>query len=552
MKNYNKRNILIIILYLIGEFKIIINKYIQVEENHSYNRLIYREKKNKEIMNENIKNNGINYLNYKNKNTKKLKFRFLESGASILSEEEEISDSTSDTYSIEPEIKHCFIITSNTCSKCHDNYYPNSNKSLCLTCSQLNNGCKSCYDDGVCQSCPDNFTKQETNGNISCENKCLDKNFSNGTLCQTCEELNSNCLECDNGGYCTKCKDNFILTGEDNKAKCISKEIIETKGIHLKFMRIDSYEKENNNFRIHFLLLDYFLKDAKLSLKANINFDDNLRILDEQTIDCQQYGDALGKINNQFLVNFYCNIGNSNSLQSIEIKEMGITSGSYTLSLGSQKKINITEIEKEKGPLEEEYKNYTFNKITITEISDITLNDKLSFNINGKIESDIKQDEYNIILKNEQNEQINAICTNPDSNSDMITLSCNTEKNGVKKKLTFEEGMYSAKSNSNNKIILNNKNNIEIDVPQKKKITVGAIVGITLAGIVLVVPFVFYIVKYLIKNKEDNNQIAEFRDDNFGGDINYENNREEFKVRNRSKSKNIKAIDNSKEVIFNN
>ena len=45
MKNYNKRNILIIILYLIGEFKIIINKYIQVEENHSYNRLIYREKK---------------------------------------------------------------------------------------------------------------------------------------------------------------------------------------------------------------------------------------------------------------------------------------------------------------------------------------------------------------------------------------------------------------------------------------------------------------------------------------------------------------------------
>ena len=80
---------------------------------------------------------------------------------------------------------------------------------------------------------------------------------------------------------------------------------------------------------------------------------------------------------------------------------------------------------------------------------------------------------------------------------------------------------------------------LKIDIPQKKKITVGAIVGITLAGIVLVVPFVFYIVKYLIKNKEDNNQIAEFRDDNFGGDINYENNKEEFKVRNMLKRQRI-------------
>ena len=89
-----------------------------------------------------------------------------------------------------------------------------------------------------------------------------------------------------------------------------------------------------------------------------------------------------------------------------------------------------------------------------------------------------------------------------------------------------------AKDNSNDKLIINNNYNNFIEVPKKKSLSIGAIIGITIAGVFLVGPFIFYLVKYFVKRKETNN------------DIEY-NQEEEEEDRVRAKN-----VDNSKEIIF--
>ncbi len=91
--------------------------------------------------------------------------------------------------------------------------------------------------------------------------------------------------------------------------------------------------------------------------------------------------------------------------------------------------------------------------------------------------------------------------------------------------------MYTAKDSSNERLILNNNNNVTIEVPIKKSLSIGAIIGITIAGIFLVGPFIYYLAKYLLKKKEFNNDI----------EVNYEEDVERNGIRNG---------DSSKEIIF--
>ena len=87
--------------------------------------------------------------------------------------------------------------------------------------------------------------------------------------------------------------------------------------------------------------------------------------------------------------------------------------------------------------------------------------------------------------------------------------------------------MYVDKDN-NEVLILYKENNVDVKV-SKKGISVGAIIGITIAGIIVVVPFVFYLVRYFITKKENN----------------YEN---EGNENNGIRPPND---DNSKDIIFN-
>ena len=320
------------------------------------------------------------------------------------------------------------------------------------------------------------------------------------------------------------------------------------------FKRIDGYHEQNNNisFKSHFITLKYYnFSNAELYITANI-YTTPSRILnnEETTITCFQ------SYNNGYLLTFICShFIDNGKFFSIEITKMDIVVNNKNFknleksSNNLNKTLNDTKI----PSLDVLYQNHKFNRFTIKEISDIILKDKLYFNLIGNFDNDNEEDNYDIKTKNEKNEEINVSCNVPKNQKDNAIIACNSTKNGLKKKLIIEEDMYSSKI-KNNILILNTDGNKEINIPQKKTLSVGAIIGITLAGIVLVVPFIFYIVKYLVKNKDDNNQIVEIREEYFRPDINNnENNvREENKGRNKVKVKNNRNIDNSKEIIFAN
>ena len=72
-----------------------------------------------------------------------------------------------------------------------------------------------------------------------------------------------------------------------------------------------------------------------------------------------------------------------------------------------------------------------------------------------------------------------------------------------------------------------------MDVPRKKGLTVGAIIGIIIAGVILVGPFIYFICKQLMKKDEEGHGLTRENLNNRGND-------------------RYDRYDNSKDVIFYN
>ena len=374
--------------------------------------------------------------------------------------------------------------------------------------------------------------------------KCRNGYFLNNSLCSLCSY---GCEECSDGSNCTKCFKNSILDFKLSNGACIpnekeqnSTEDSNTKEIKLKYERMDSYKKQDNKvfFKTHFWALNSFLYGAKLTINAIINFNANiLRHLDsiERNIDCTQYFDDNSKA---YLINFQCafDFDNRQSLTSIKPNSF-IINVNKDIDIQNNQTKDITIEELSQISLESEYENYSFNKFKITTINDIKLQKQLTFNIKGEFDTKPKNDDQykNIIIKKNNNQQITGNCEIK-ANSDY--LSCSFSKDNIKNKeiLEIEEGMYKAEQNKEI-LIISNLNNKKINVP-KKSISVGAIVGITIAGIVILIPIIFFLAKYLMSKNENNG-------------MNQYNERELQIARNEIVYNNVNSNDNSKQVIYN-
>ena len=373
--------------------------------------------------------------------------------------------------------------------------------------------------------------------------KCKDDYILNNWSCSSCFSLNEGCEKCSKNGKCTKCYNNKNFKYEISNDKCVNKEE-ENKSaniINLIFERFDSYEQEDDkiHFKPHFILLDNYLYNTTLHITIIIqikiiNIQENvlryLRSLEEieskeKDIICDQYGDSLGNNNKGgYLANFKCtmNIEDDQELLSIEPTKMEIKDKNNNViqSFETENKVlNVSALDK--ISLDEEYDNYIFNKISISDINEIVLKDNdLSFNIIGNIDSSIeKEKDYEILLKNNKNEQINATCHFPIlDNLDSQTISCMTSIKKDSKTLSFIQGIYSSKVSNDDILILINNNELNIKVPEKKGgLSSGAIVGIVIAVIVVISIAVFLIIKFIIIKKKSN--VVQKEPDNYKSTI---------------------------------
>lgn len=432
----------------------------------------------------------------------------------------------------------------------------------CTNCCPANSNCDNCDSSGNCLHCSNGYYLTESNNNRKCLKclstceeceslqkctKCKSGYILSNNYCVSCFSVIEGCEECNQDQTCSKCYDNKNFKYTLNNNKCENNNEQKTNSeINLKFQRIDNYEKKDDTlyFKLHFILLGNYLSGAKLVINADINYLNRnillryIRNLNSETknIDCSQYGDALGNSNKGgYLANFLCstNIGN-NEFGSITLHNIEIKDESHSLLQSitfENKEINVNEMQN--SPLDEEYEQYNINKLTITKVSEIKLKDNLTFKIISNFDSTSSNEQlYDITLNNNKEKKIAATCTIPIIN--VLTdqnISCYASKENVSEKLLFEEGIYTAKDSSNERLILNNNNNVTIEVPIKKSLSIGAIIGITIAGIFLVGPFIYYLAKYLLKKKEFNNDI----------EVNYEEDVERNGIRNG---------DSSKEIIF--
>ena len=82
-------------------------------------------------------------------------------------------------------------------------------------------------------------------------------------------------------------------------------------------------------------------------------------------------------------------------------------------------------------------------------------------------------------------------------------ISCSTEI--VNKKieyLTFENGMFASKTDNKDVIILNINEGVNVIIPEKKGgLNAGAIIGIIIAGLVLIAVAAFLVYKFLKKKR---------------------------------------------------
>jgi hypothetical protein len=282
-----------------------------------------------------------------------------------------------------------------------------------------------------------------------------------------------------------------------------------------------------------------------ISLFDNRNLIRNLRGLsekvDETNITCEQYGDSLGNNNEGgYLSNFNCEINDTinYTISSIEPKEMEIRDENNNkvkdLECNQNQPITLEDLKQE--ALDEIYDNYTFEKISISDVSNINLNEqKLIFDIIGNLDSTTsKESVYEINLINQKNQLIKAACAIP--KTDILnnqSISCTTSEAQAEDELKFVEKNFASTTDNNMFLIINNNNNIAVDVPRKKGLTVGAIIGIIIAGVILVGPFIYFICKQLMKKDEEGHGITRENLNNRGND-------------------RYGGYDNSKDIIFYN
>ena len=139
----------------------------------------------------------------------------------------------------------------------------------------------------------------------------------------------------------------------------------------------------------------------------------------EKDITCSQYGDSFGSQNKGgYLANFKCttDLDENQELLSIEPTNMEIKDkDNQVIQNFETEKVVLDVNELDKISMDEEYENYLFNKISISNISDVTIKDnELSFNIIGNIDSSIeKGKEYEISLKDSNNKIVISTCYFP-------------------------------------------------------------------------------------------------------------------------------------------
>ena len=419
------------------------------------------------------------------------------------------------------------------------------------------------YDDD--EPTPESIVP-ETTPNI------IDNNIECLSICDKCTQSASHCTECKKGYYlkdnsCILCSSGCASCNENICIECLNKTVLQyklnngkcdlveqnnsdntiNKEIKLKYERMDSFKPDVNNkkvyFNTHFWILNYFLYGAKLIIKANIKSSGNtnlLRNLESLTkdIDCTQYGD----VTTNYLVNFICSFDSDkpNEIISIEPIEYNIEDKQVVIENIQKEEYNVSELEK--PSLEVEIEDYSgFNKLLIKDITDIKLDKELTLNLKGSFDNEIQNDDqYEIILKKNNSEQIKGDCDLKKNNK---YLSCSFTKSNIKEKetLDIEEGMYKAQQNKDI-LIISNLNKKQIKVP-KKSISVGAIVGISIAGVVILIPFVVFLVKYLISKKESNEN-----NENYNMNDIYEGN--DLVNMNRNRQNHLPNQDNSKDVVL--
>jgi hypothetical protein len=271
-----------------------------------------------------------------------------------------------------------------------------------------------------------------------------------------------------------------------------------------------------------------------------------LRALEEdilttnRNIACEQYGDALGSNNiGGYLANYKCSFEHDDyEILSIEPIKIEIKDNENTTIQNFEIKGKATDVnEIEPIPLDEEYKNYEFNKFNIKDASNVALQPQFNFNISGDLDSEINNEkEYEISLKDNNNNTVNASCifNNIINDLDNQTVSCIVSNIYSKfQYFTIENGIYSEKNNNINKIILNVNEGTIISISPNEKINekkdglqIGLIIGIVIAGFILLSGISFFIVKYAIKKKDSSGQ------------------------QNGLISKGVKGTDNSKDLIL--
>ena len=259
----------------------------------------------------------------------------------------------------------------------------------------------------------------------------------------------------------------------------------------------------------------------------------------KHNITCDQYDNALGNVNNGYLANFECSLSmdSGEELFSIQPESLEIISKNNKITIKGYKSEAIEKDFLKANSLDIDYDNFNFNTFSISEISDIKLKDDLTFNIKGEYfkskDSNINNDsDFDIKLKNNNDKELTVTCNFKEEKNDV--LSCTIYSDYAEKEtLYFIEDIYGW-INSNEKLILSNLNDATLKVP-KKTLSVGAIVGITIAGIVVLVPFIYYIVKCFIEKKE----------------LNDENEENGIGFGKRNRAANHNNNDNSKGIILN-
>ena len=480
-------------------------KYIYKKQINNY-RIYFKNNNENLYIGKNINckyvnNNIINYID-------KLNLRILDDNSNETNPSDNIYDNEETTELIEPVITQNIIednieclsicnkcsLSPSNCTECKKGYYLSGN-----SCNLCPSGCADCKDNNIC-------------------NECLNKKFLQYKL---------------NNGKC----DLVVENEQNNTENTISKKI------KLKYERMDSFKPDADNkkvyFNTHFWLLNYFIYGAKLIITANIKSSSGntnlLRNLDSKDIDCTQYGD----VTTNYLVNFLCSFDSDqpDKIISIEPTEYKIEEENVDIENTQIEEYNVIELKK--PSLELEFEDADFNKFLITDITDIKLDKNLTLKLKGSFDNEINSDdEYEIILKKNKNnsEQIKGDCELKKNNK---YLSCSFIKNNIKEKetLEIEEGMYKAQQNKD-VLIISNLDKKQIKVPNKS-ISVGAIVGISIAGLVILIPFVIYLVKYLISKKEnnENNMNYNMNDIYEGNDLVNINQNRRNRIPNRDNSK---------------